>query len=410
MTKLKKRNWRLFALLSTAAVFAYVLFIVPLTNGVPAENPAERTDAAMRAGNGDGPEQDQADRGEYLVGAANCMRCHDFGLAETAAGAGFTSFDAAVRGGVKTRGGKLDYNRMPYVEFSRISDQDIMDIYSYLWSSAPEGPVSWATVVYEFFQLERAPSASRFDHDATRGDSWNRGKYLVSNVAACGFCHGDGSTSVLLGGKMKNGWEAYNITPDLVEGIGIWSAADLHDFLRYGANYYGSSSGPMAQVVDGGLSGLTGRDTAAIYEYLRTVPPYGRGVEHARYVKNRPQGAKSAQQAPGLEVKQAAAGESDGRQSYGRHCASCHGVDGGGSGDRRLGGAPALYGNSTVASASTHNLRLVLEQGIERQRGSQTVIMPSFEQTLGTEEKESLVSYLTEQFGNRKISVTTAKK
>jgi mono/diheme cytochrome c family protein len=96
------------------------------------------------------------------------------------------------------------------------------------------------------------------------------GHYLAT-VASCMSCHGAG----LSGGPLPGGGPpSQNITPT---GIGKWSDADFVHALRTGTRPDGShisTAMPWPHYAK-----MTDTELAALYKYLRSVPPRPTGTE-----------------------------------------------------------------------------------------------------------------------------------
>jgi hypothetical protein len=75
-----------------------------------------------------------------------------------------------------------------------------------------------------------------------------------------------------------------NITPDEETGIGAWSESDFVDKFKFYDNPDGHTIKPESLGYNTVMpwtmyAGMTGRDLAAIYKYLRTVKPVKNNVE-----------------------------------------------------------------------------------------------------------------------------------
>jgi mono/diheme cytochrome c family protein len=119
-----------------------------------------------------------------------------------------------------------------------------------------------------------------------------RGRYLMSSLAACGNCHTprgpDGAPQMdreLSGGPpVKDApFTAYpaNITPDLETGIGRWTDAQLKRAIREGKRPDGSLIGPPMPF--GFYRNMSDEDLAAIVAYLRQVKPVKNAVPKSEY-------------------------------------------------------------------------------------------------------------------------------
>jgi len=273
-------------------------------------------------------------RGRYLA-AVDCELCHGKDLAggreftlpivhswasnvteDAAAGIGsWTDGDVeeALRRGVRP-GGRVLRAPMPLLE--GLSDDDLFALVAYLRTvPALSSPSRRAELTLEG-RLALALGRKRPKHSVTtgvtappRGPTREYGEYLANDVMLCAECHHPRDRGVPVPGKLWAGGMALeqpgearvlsaNVTPDPVEGIGTWTAADLALALREGKNPQGrvlASAMPRYPLID--------EDAKALHAFLRSVPPV---KEHVL----------SPQAVRGSELYVA------------RGCVSCHGPDG----------------------------------------------------------------------------------
>jgi len=261
-------------------------------------------------------DQAQLDRGAYLFTAADCGACHTnvkakgpllaggrplktpFGIFYTPnitpdpdAGIGRWSdadFKLALRRGVSP-GNDHYFPVFPYGSFTKMTDQDILDLKAYIFSLPPvsqanrehdiDFPFGWRFSVWFWKQLNftEGPMAP----DLARSPEWNRGAYLVEALAHCGECHtprgwfGGLETSLAMSGTTDGpeGQKVPNITPDKDTGIGSWSPKDIVRVLRTGQLPNGDFVGSVMGEVVNGTSKLTDADRQAIAVYLQSMPP-----------------------------------------------------------------------------------------------------------------------------------------
>jgi len=264
-----------------------------------------------------------AKRGQYLFDAAGCRGCHTdaknkgkplsggrrlnapFGIyfspnitPDKDTGIGKWSdadFVRALRLGI-TPDGSHYFPVFPYPSYSAMTDQDMLDIKAYIFTTpahnAPNKP-----------HKTRAPFGSRFlvgpwkalnftpgplQPDPERSKQWNRGAYLVRALGHCGECH----TPRTLLGAIKTGMDLAgtsdgpdggvvpNITPDRKTGIGRWSRGDLEEFLSSGMLPDGDfASSDMGEVIDQSTGRLSTPDLKAMVEYLRSMAPVENLIE-----------------------------------------------------------------------------------------------------------------------------------
>jgi len=262
-------------------------------------------------------DQAQIDRGAYIFTAANCGACHTNVKAKGPALAGgrplatpFGTFyspnitadpetgigrwtDAefirALREGVSPDDDHY-FPAFPYPSFTRMTDQDILDLKAYIFSLPPvaqadreheiDFPFGWRFSVWFWKQLNFTEGA--LTPDPAKSADWNRGAYLVEALAHCGECHtprgwlGGLDASAAYSGTPDGpeGEKVPNITPDPDTGIGTWSTADVVRVLRTGQLPDGDFVGSvMGEVVETSTSKLTDADRQAIAAYLATLPP-----------------------------------------------------------------------------------------------------------------------------------------
>jgi mono/diheme cytochrome c family protein len=186
-------------------------------------------------------------------------------------------------------GGHPYFPAFPYPSYTRMTEQDLVDLKAYL-DTVP--PIANAVPGHELdFPFGFRPllkgwqllffEAGTFQPDPERAASWNRGAYIVTGPGHCGECHtprnalGAPEQDRFLAGNRDgpDGKPVPNITPH-ADGIGSWSKSDLvfafQTSILPDGDVFG---GAMAEVVKNGLSHLTKEDLEAIAEYLLTVAP-----------------------------------------------------------------------------------------------------------------------------------------
>lgn len=257
--------------------------------------------------------QGDAKRGEYLAKAGGCVACHTeeskdavpfaggralkttFGTfygpnitPHPQAGIGRwteADFVRAMRFGVRPDGAHY-YPAFPYPSFSRITDDDLRDLWAFLRTLAPssranqahdlEFPFRWRFLVPIWKWLFFTPGP--FAVDGKASSPVNRGAYLVQALGHCSECHtprnflgGPERDRFLAGGKGPDGKRVPNLTPARLKK---WSDAELKEFLLTGLTPDGdAASGLMDEIIRNTTSQLTPGDLAALIAYLRSLPP-----------------------------------------------------------------------------------------------------------------------------------------
>lgn len=355
-----------------------------------------------------------AERGAYLVKAADCVACHTapggkpfagglymptpFGEIsvpnitpdpETGIGAwSEDEFYRAMHEGIG-RGGEYLYPVFPFPWYTRMTRQDVAAIRAYLRTLPPvkaprpplklsfpasqrESLLAWRTLFFK---------AGEFQPTASQSAQVNRGAYLVEGPGHCGECHnqrneaGTSRWSGSLEGGEIDGWYAPNLTPDGREGIGSWSTDELRHFLQTGASpHAGIALGPMQQVIQESLSQLQAADLQAIAAYLKSIPP-------KQTFAAAPESGFSAAHPPGS-------------QEYITFCASCHGMQGQGFAHR----IPPLTHNGAILAQGSQNVVRVILGGLPATRG--LAPMPAIGASMSDQQVADVTNFMRNSFGN----------
>ncbi len=243
-------------------------------------------------------------RGEYLVIAGGCLSCHrgeadpsslsgghglatDFGTfytpnitpdMETGIGAWQAAdFVAALKHG-RTPSGSFYFPAFPYRAYSGLSDQDALDIGSYLMSlpavsnqvPAPETPIwlsRWSVAGWNLLADISQPSLPQFDEEILA-----RGAYLARHLGHCSECHtprnslGIPDYSRQYAGATLGDEVIEAIDSEALEG---WSQDNFDLFLLIGMKPSGEFvGGDMNDVIEHNTSKLTDADRAALAAYF----------------------------------------------------------------------------------------------------------------------------------------------
>ena len=255
-----------------------------------------------------------AARGGYVARMAGCIACHT----DSAGGGAFLAGGAPIKtpfgtfrapnitphpqdgiGGwtladfaaTLTRGTSPDgtpyYPVFPYPAYTKMTDQDIADLWAAM-KTVPPAPggraehdvlfpfhVRTALRAWQTLFLEAGP----FEPDPGRGDLWNRGAYIVSGPGHCVACH---TPRNIFGARLHDGHltgsadgpgseKVPAITASALRAAG-WTEANIAWALRTGLTPDGDSlSGSMGEVVRHGTAWLSDGDLRAIAHYLMTT-------------------------------------------------------------------------------------------------------------------------------------------
>ena len=195
------------------------------------------------------------------------------------------NFVTAVTSGVSPAGQHF-FPVFPYTSYAQARIDDIRDLFAYIKTLAKvPGKVRDHDLPFPF-NIRRNVGiwkllffdSKPFTPDSARSAQWNRGAYLVNSLGHCAECH---SPRNFLGGIVAaqrfaggpnpegEGW-----VPNITEkGLSDWSAKDIEYFLKTGQTPDGDSAGGSMVAVIKNISQLPDTDTAAIAEYVKSLPP-----------------------------------------------------------------------------------------------------------------------------------------
>lgn len=388
-------------------------------------------------------EEDLATRiknGEYLSRAGDCAACHTApggkafagGLKMTTpVGAIFSSnitpdknsgigdyteqdFSKALRQGIAKDGHHL-YPAMPYPSFSKLSDNDVHDLYLYFTHQVPAVAqtnkssdipfplnMRWPLAVWNSVFLEKKPYYS----DPKQTADWNRGAYLVQGLGHCGSCHTprgigfeekslDQTGSTYLAGGTLEGWHAPNLRGDATTGLGQWNEGDISQFLQRGHTERSAAFGSMVAVIQDSTQYLTDRDRQAIAVYLKSLPADGKSNVQ---VNN----DDTTQALEKGDVSKA------GAQVYLDNCSGCHLS----SGQGEKNAFPQLAQNPAVVSDDPSSIINVVLQGSRAPKTETAptgMRMPGFAWRLDDQEVADVVNFIRNGWGNQASNVTVSQ-
>jgi mono/diheme cytochrome c family protein len=198
-------------------------------------------------------------------------------------------FVRAMSEGIGPKGDDL-YPVFPYPAFTRMTEADLGNLWSYLRTLEPVRRANKAPDLMAPFNVRQGVKAwkllhftpGRYQPDRARSPAWNRGAYLVTALAHCGECHtprdlsGGLRTDMAYAGSTDGpeGEAAPNITPDKETGIGEWDPEDIVYYLRAGRRPDGhAAEGLMDDLIENAYGKLKKEDLFAIVTYLRALPP-----------------------------------------------------------------------------------------------------------------------------------------
>jgi mono/diheme cytochrome c family protein len=361
-------------------------------------------------------------RGKYLTRVSDCAACHTrpggeafaggvafklpFGTiystnitADRNSGIGTWSDDEFVRAlhlGVAKDGRHL-YPAFPYTSYTGMSRADAVAIKAYLFSLAPaRTPVVPNRLSFPFDQRWLMAfwniafvDVHRFRAAPDLSEAENRGAYLATALGHCGECHTPRNfafamnRSRLFAGETIQGWRAYNITSDRLNGIGAWSDQEIADYLKTGhAEGRGSATGPMAEAVTDSLQYLSADDVSALVRYLRKIPAQKDG--------------RASVQRTGAVTSDAVANVLDdlGKHLFDGNCSGCHLPNGRG----RQTPYANLVGTRDVSDPTGNNVIQVVLNGADLRGVHPAILMPDFGEGLSDTEIAAIANYLIKRF------------
>jgi len=234
--------------------------------------------------------------------------------------------------------------------------------------------------------------------DPTKSEQWNRGAYLVEGLGHCGACHtatnelgAPKAGETLKGGDFGEHWYAPSLTSGLRDGLGGWSAAEIVEYLKTGANAKSAAAGPMAEVIKNSTQYLNDADLNAVAAYLKDFP-----VGKAKVTTT-------------IDINKQAL--SRGEALYVDNCTGCHMENGEGLAQA----FPPLKGSSAVQAKTPDTVIHVVLAGAKMAAtpGKPTgLAMPAFDWKLDDKEVADLVNYIRNAWGNHAslTSVDTVSK
>lgn len=309
-----------------AGAFEEPRSVKPVETEIPEYDPL---DPANLASNPRSPSEiERLTRGQYMYRAGLCANCHTADNKKPLAGGvkirspfgtfyspnisqdrktgigrwSKSDFKKSMRHGISPNG-EYYYPSFPYQNYSKITDDDLDDLFFYLQAMPKVVEKNrshklgfpynqrallgfWRALNFTTpFQIDESNfqlAEGEFRSLSGRSDSWNRGAYLVEGALHCTQCHTPrdslGSLKLdrwmagarLLGEKAPAG----NLTPHKRTGLGNWTESDWITFLDTATTPDGTNmGGKMRAIVTQTTSRLSMEDKKAIAEYFQSLRP-----------------------------------------------------------------------------------------------------------------------------------------
>ena len=198
------------------------------------------------------------------------------------------------------KAGKAIFPLMGYLSYGKMDKEDIYSIIAYLRTlPSIKNEVGKRELDFPLnIIVNTMPAKAELSPKPDTNNAEAYGKYLVTS-ANCVECHSKVDKGKLIAGSEFGGGRLFmfpnntvttsmNISPDKQTGIGNWSEeVFIQRFKQYADTAYhphpvsaNSFNTPMPWLM---YRGMTKKDLASIYAYLRTVPPINNKVE--KFVK-----------------------------------------------------------------------------------------------------------------------------
>ena len=360
-------------------------------------------------------------RGEVLAAEGHCASCHTGPGEETFAGGygvntpfgviygtnitpdpdtgigrwSLKAFTRAMHEGIARDGSHL-YPAFPYWAYTKLTDDDVKDLYAYLMTRPPVHMPARANALPLAFKV-RAVNAGwnllffksgRFEPKAAKSEQWNRGAYLADSLSDCSGCHtprsalGGEESGRAYAGTVIDGWTAPPLTSANPSPV-PWTEADLFDYLRNGVSrLHGATDATMTQVIRGGLAlpVVPDSDVRAIAFYFSDINGASANRSSAQAVEKH-----------ALATSAVVRGEEydPDAQLYASACMSCHYNAGSVSSAR-----PELALSSALTLPEPTNFIQVVLRGVGSEDGAPGMVMPAYASSHSDAEIARLAAYL----------------
>ena len=375
----------------------------------------------VSASNSDAFSKEQINRGEVLAGLGNCETCHTtdpnkplaggramptpFGTLystnitpDPKTGIGQWSEEAfarAMREGVARSGSHL-FPAFPYTHFTKMSDDDISDLYAYIMSQpAIQAEPPENTLEFPFnIRLLLAGwkllffDEGRYETDTSKSDVWNRGAYIAEGAGHCSACHtprnalGAEDAGKAWDGAIINNWyapalNASNPTPS------SWTETEAYEYLRNGGSrFHGVAVGSMADVVHDGLKQAPDNDLRSLAVWLSDLAQASDEQQASKRSANAIRAVHNTQN-PSVMMD-------EGERLFTYACAACHYNEA----DSPSALRPDMALNSAISAPTPINLIRVTLNGVSLKEGLPEAMMPGFSQAMSDRQITSLLTYL----------------
>jgi mono/diheme cytochrome c family protein len=307
------------------------------------------------------------------------------------------AFNRAMRDGLDREGRHL-YPAFPYDHFTQLTDDDLRALYAYLMTRDPVRATTPANDLafpynlrpllagWKLLFLSKGP----LPPDASKGEPWNRGRYLAEALSHCSACHsprnrlGAEDTGKRYDGGEAEGWWAPPLNQTSPAPV-PWTEASLFDYLRSWDAQHGGAVGPM-DPVSGNLGQAPEQDVRAMATYIASVfgPPSAERQKRTEAIIAR------------KDVRPGDPAVAQGAAIYAGACAGCHE-----SGGQVPFTVRSLAQHTVLVAPDPRNVLHVILKGIQPPERKVGGIMPAFGDTLTEPQLVALLTYLRARFSDQ---------
>lgn len=254
------------------------------------------------------------DRGRVLAALGSCGACHTLSGRDGAyaggyaietpqgtfygpnitphptAGIGAWEFSDFTRAMVHGRSpkGQRYWPAFPYPSYSRLAEQELADLWSYLQTLPPNprpntphelgGRTRFPSVLlWRLFYFRPGPDRL----DTSQSDAWNTGAHLGNGIGHCGECHTPRNRhgAPVRRARLSGHSQPPEPAPDITQRrLSAWTLDDAIDFFADGMTPEGDIvGGEMARIVEAGTARLLPSEREALALWLLSIgtPPLG---------------------------------------------------------------------------------------------------------------------------------------
>ena len=305
------------------------------------------------------------------------------------------AFTRAMREGVSRNGSHL-FPAFPYYAYTKLSDEDVRDLYAYLMTRTPVNasvPKNTVPFPLSIRALEEGWKilffrSGRYQTNSAKSAEWNRGAYLAEGLSDCSGCHtprnalGGEKSKRAYGSALIDGWIAPALTAANPSPV-PWTQQELFSYLRTGVSrLHGATDATMTPVIRDGFALPIVPDSD-----IRAIAIYFTDMNGAAARESVIAGAERR----ALASSSLASGEAYDADAalYASACLSCHYNTG-----SVLTTRPELALSSALTLPEPDNFIQVVLNGVGVTDGAPGMVMPAYASSFNDAEVAGLAAYL----------------